>query len=92
MGVKRLKVGDLEIEFHHTESGKKPWDEPLGVVAPAKAIKAQEAVAQKALLQDDFDRREMELDELMMTDPAEYERQVLAGELDERESKEEAVL
>lgn len=91
MGVKNLKVGDLEIEFHSNFSGQESWDEPKGVVAPARAIKAQEAVEKKSLLQEDFDRRQIELDELLLSDPAEYERQVLAGELDGTE-KEEAIV
>ena len=91
LGLKRLKMGDVEIEFAAHDSGKMSvWEKPTErVAAPSKVIKAQEGIADKAVLQEDLDRREQELDELLLSDPAEYERQIMAGELDDRNDDEE---
>lgn len=90
--VSRFKHGDLEIDFAAHRSGKKVVREKPEerVATPPMVIKAQEEIAKKALLQEDFDRREMELDELLLSDPAEYERLVMAGELDDRNRDQEA--
>jgi len=80
--VAKLQFRDLMLEF-----GQKPEQPPPGrttatTVADMTEQEHQEQTKQ-ALAEDELSLREQQLEELKITDPAEYERQIRDGELED---------
>lgn len=81
-----LKFGNLYVRFSRNESPPSP--EPWGSVAappvPATEIAVKQAEqARLAFEQDELALKEEQLQELKLTDPEEYEKHVINGDLDE---------
>lgn len=84
--VMELKFQDLQVSFSKpTET--LPGEASVGATSrpPVKAMTDQQHSnnARAALEQDELLLREQQLEELKITDPAEYERQIRDGELED---------
>lgn len=82
--VVKLKLGDLELDFQ-PRSTQSPATGPA-IPAPSPQVLVEQTQEQeKSILKDETDLKEEQLAELQLTNPAEYERLLLAGkiELDE---------
>ena len=96
-GVAILKFGDLELNFRPSQPGtlptpgEAPSQSVLPLASPPEKIpvltdEAQAEAAQRELELSELDLRDQQLAELMITDPAEFERQMHQGELEDDES------
>ena len=84
-GVAQLKFGDLEIHFGKPETlhDDRP-PAPPNHTRPATEIAAtQKQIAKKSLLKDEVSLREDELALMVIENPMEAERLIMAGELNE---------
>ena len=79
-GVQELKFQGLHLTFGATEivAQESP---PLATEIVEDRANEQEALTVKSALADKISEKEDEVANLMITDPAEYERLILEGEL-----------
>lgn len=88
-GVSVLKFGDLYVKFgKQTEPDSSTLVEPQASAQSYPVVGAMTALdrlkaAKAALLRDEMEIREQQLEELKITDPLEYERQINDGELED---------
>jgi len=85
-GVAHIKYGDLELHFENgEESGhfkpKVPRYSKAEKKIPLKEIKEQEEMEEVALVQATTEIREMEIENLQLTDPQAWEELMGQGEL-----------
>ena len=79
--VVKLKLGDLELDFQ-----PRPTQSPaMGPATPApspQVLAEQIQEQERSILKDETDVKEEQLAELQLTNPAEYERLILAGQIE----------
>jgi hypothetical protein len=83
-GVSRVKIGEIEVVFgENTQISPKIAKKPLKVKDnPTKRIE----VEQEAIGQAEVKLKEDYIDNLLLEDPAEYERLAIQGELSDEET------
>lgn len=84
MGVTELKFGSLHIRFSEQVTQEKPRDQ-----VPKIPVETINQIEDETLESQESDIKQTQLELMLIENPAEYERLVQSGELDDREDTEE---
>lgn len=87
-GVSMLKYGPLEVQFKesHAPSKEKKEDQPIELTSQGPENEVP-TMSPEVLQKIEQDMKQAELEQMMLTDPAQFEELISAGEIENEEDR-----
>lgn len=86
-GVSMLKYGALEVQFkEHNPSKEKVQDQPIELTSQGPENEVP-TMSPEVLQKIEQDMKQAELEQMMLTDPAQFEELISAGEIENEEDR-----